>query len=74
MVKKHKLLEKLFEEKVEFNSAIASAVPNPRDEEVTSFDNMKTVVFIGTICVLLCSALEVATYFLYLNKVISLVG
>ena len=74
MVKKHKLLERLFEEKVGFNSAIASAVPNPRVEEVTSFENMKTVVFIGTICVLLFSALEVATYFLYLNKVISLVG
>ena len=73
MVKRHKVLKRLFEDEG-FNYGTASAVTNPRNEEVTSFENMKNVVFSGTICISLFSAMEVATYFLYLNKVTYLVG
>ena len=42
---------------------------NVKDEEVTSYENMKTCLITITACVLVFSILEVVSYFLYLFKV-----
>ena len=52
--KRHKFLERLI---------------TVKEEEVTSHENIHTCLLTVTVCVLMFSFLEVATYFLYLNMV-----
>ena len=52
--KRHKFLERLI---------------TVKDEEVTSYENMNACVITLTVCVIMFSVLEVASYFTYLNYV-----
>ena len=54
MDKRHRFLERLI---------------TVKDEEVTSHENIHTCLLTVTVCVLVFSVLEVASYFLYLSKV-----
>ena len=54
VIQRHKFLDRLITVKT---------------EEVTSYENMQACLIIMTVCTCLFSLLEVAAYFLYLNKV-----
>ena len=54
VIQRHKFLDRLITVKT---------------EEVTSYENMQACLIIMTVCICLFSLLEVAAYFLYLNKV-----
>ena len=43
-----------------------------KDEEITSCENINTCLLTVTVCVCSFSILEVASYFLYLHKVLSI--
>ena len=43
-----------------------------KNDEVTSFENMNTCLLPVTVCVIIFSVMEVATYFTYVNLVSNL--